>query len=1425
MAHRRTWALWVAVAAMALIRATALGQSDGERSVVYVDDSPAAQEMIDRAQAMVAGGRLETAVREFQQVVSQYPYKLEPSGKHLYMDTARWVRRYIRQRPQVLKAYRDSFGATAARQLELATHPFPDARKLAKLVQAYPLTTAGLKAGLDLAAWHLERADGLAAAAVLARFANHPDLAAMAKRYHRLRAVAALLNGRRKTFDAACARLKAMGAKATVAHLQAMAKRAPTNPNQKKVVNTLPPISAYAHPLWSYRFNTHKATEPLTNERGNFPGMFGSRVRRKVQAPVPYGADGELFINCQRFVQAFDSDSGRSLWVYRAKDHISARLIPIFERMGQLGQDERSVAVADDRVFAVVGRAGFWPGRLPNANTSATALVCLDRDTGRLCWRRTPSQVNQNGQTTAFCATPIVYAGRVFVMMAHHQASGFSDDFVVAFDATSGQMLWKRHVATTAAQRFGHLNLPAYMTLSRGDLFVTDGLGVISCISAITGANQWVRVLARSQTDQADRKFFRTVIPQRRFRYAGPPVVVAAGLLIPASPAHEHTLLLNPASGKRVKTLTGFPWDCFHRLVRYGGDVLAIGGKTTLINGKTLAKKWTAALIPHAGNQGYGARGRPAIAANELATATTQGLVVVRLSDGKVMYHPSGQRIGNLLALPHQLVLTTDKGLYSFLSWHDAEADLQRRIHTWPLAVRAPLDLATLALVAKHDKVFINAIHQAMASLDRAAQRLSPKAAADEKQRLFAALSKFAGDHSSANRQLREAVFQRMARLASTREQQVAYHLDVGHFDQDTGQIREAVGQYQTILDQPALASELRQGKAGAQAAGREATRRLNLLIQREGPSIYRVYRKQAQAKLKAMVQDETTSTQQFIQLANEYPSTRAATAAREHAAKQLEDTGRLRSAALQLRWACHEATDTPALARAAGLLAELYLRHHQPERAAQWLVHLQVTHTTLKPLRRGKAMTIGRWLAQIRGKLKAGDDLPTLALPLGNVRRVAGQVMWLRGQQALRRSGAGALLLQDGNRLLFRAGANLALRWTRTAPMQGLQLVDVTPRRLVLFSREKHVLIALDRRTGHAAWRKPMHVDKLLEQVGSAESKATAQFQRQLDQMISPQAPVMQNGQLVSWQNSKPRQYYFVANNMGLCVADRKGQMIFIDPDRGTIQWRLAMHVSRINRMAISDNVLLVVGTSGIDPQTKNASMVAIDPLTGDTRFPAIANSHVAQWIGIGGRGLIFRMTAHRVTAYHWLNGRLAWRREFKDQRAIEGAYAGPEQLAVLDAAGMILSIDPQDGQTLNRVRLHAVPKSHALNGWAQPGQLYLFSPDSAIDLAPNGRLRWRDAISRPDKHLAAQMFSRNHAILINLGAGGRRSAYILNRLDGRIEKQYALPVDRDSLSADRIRMAGQCLVLPGRDSTLLIGSSPRHHAAGSGSAEASAN
>jgi len=90
---------------------------------VYVEDSPAARQLMREAEQLLESDRANRAARKLQQVLEQYPDKLVRQSNGVYIDATQVVRKKVRGNDNLLAAYNQTFSTAANRRLEQALQP------------------------------------------------------------------------------------------------------------------------------------------------------------------------------------------------------------------------------------------------------------------------------------------------------------------------------------------------------------------------------------------------------------------------------------------------------------------------------------------------------------------------------------------------------------------------------------------------------------------------------------------------------------------------------------------------------------------------------------------------------------------------------------------------------------------------------------------------------------------------------------------------------------------------------------------------------------------------------------------------------------------------------------------------------------------------------------------------------------------------------------------------------------------------------------------------------------------------------------------------------------------------------------------------------------------------------------------------------
>lgn len=1398
---------------LCVVTAAAAQPSDSHLPV-YIEDSPAAQEMVAQAEQLREQDRLTDAISTLQRVIDEYGTKLMPVGDGLYEETGQWVRRRIADQPELLAAYRQVYGPEAERLLAAATAP-PSTRDLESMFRRLFLTDAGLHAGLTLAGVYLERADTAAASSVLETLPTHPSFAREESLYHTLAATVALLSGDDAAFDRHRDRLRELNAADRLAQVEALSRQLHPPLRIARDRNVAPPeappLESLRAPLWDVRINrrTGNMESPLPYaqpSRESFPTM-------------PVAGGDQVFINEGEAVMALDRYSGRRLWTYQPEEDTATG--PMIARMGRTISDRRGVLLQRDRLFAVVGQATAWPIRGEGPNTS-TALVCLDRVTGAVRWRITPGDLDASLSKAYFQGTPLAASDRVFVLLRRNQASGFQDAFVAAVDAATGEPLWRRHISSAVtASRYAAASPPT-MTLHDGTLYVSDNLAAVAAVVGRIGALRWARVVL----DPGDANARGLASGGETPVDVAPPVLCAAGLVVPPMGSDPSLLVLDPQSGAERRRVPMRDGDASY-LLPAGDDVLGVGQAVTLLDGETLDVVWVSERQETRQDQAH-----PLAAVTRAYVVAPLGgrLVLFDRETGAVVREADLREGGNVLALDGQLVVADARAVRSFMAWEDAYAALARQADEQPIDPGPGLAMAHLAVTHGRIDSALEGVDAALAALEAAHRAAPPEVWLRMQAEAFEQVLAFASSEGIGDPSIRQQLFDRLASISSNASQEVAYHLALGRLLEELGRPAEAVEHYQAVLLDDTLSEQLYHHEDVARQASLEAMRRLEALVQAHGSDAYARFNILAASKLHEL-KSLNAGPDALMELAHRYPLASAAPLARLEAAEQLARTGRDREAAAQLRMAFRRSDDPLVAARVAARLAELYEQTGRPTQAIHWLRRVARERPELRLTRGGEPAPVSAWIADLASHESVGRIGAPLSLPLGQPYTLPGVMLTPLASGG--EGGADAIALRSGGRLRLYRGDPLKQAWERPAPGGDAQLLVLAHDQLLFWSQDTGRLVALDAATGDPLWP-ALSTPALLEPLGTAAERAAQRpaEQREFMQMIDVNAPIVVRGGQVIIERPKPEPGYLIAVGDGVvCVADRLGGVVGVDRQTGRMLWQKAVPIERVAALTAHGDTLAMIGVSGVGTDAQSGVVQVLDLLTGEPRLPMLEDKSPPQWVGFAGEDLLIVATADQVTGHRMNDGGVIWRVGVEGAPLTGVGWASSDAVVLGVNGDGLLMLDADTGETLHRLFRQRVIGPGASTPTLVDDQWHLLASSAAMVLTSRGEERWRDAIE-PGGHLVQQLIGDRYVVLLSAADAAAAAPaarmfpgdnrvdatdepayrlYVLERASGRIVDEYALDVPPGTIEPLRGTLLPNRIILAAGDRTLVVpGASP---------------
>lgn len=1337
---------------------------------IYIDDSPAALDLIHEARHLREQDRITEAAAKYQQVLEQYPFKLVSKEEGLYIDIRQRVHEILLADKQLLEAYQEQFEPEARRELDEAMRRWGNDAKLLRIARRYSLTPAGLEATLNLASLQLERGTPLDAQSILQTVADHPLLSRRAPHYYLLVAASAMLVGQNEKFAVAEQQLRTLNAKAELEVLGTWRKTftVPDKSQWLNARNTLPEVElprSLQAPLWAVRFDTHKNSSAPSHARLSNAGSGSNN-----SAVPPYLLEptvvGDTLIGCDgSTVQAIDRMSGRIKWTYAPRDHDVRQSLGSFATMSQWVDDPRGVALEENRLFTVVGRVSNtqYGWRLKLHQTWLTCLNALD---GRVLWRKNPSDLDESMNVAFFHGTPIVDQGRLYVMVRRNQNSGFNSAFVMALSTVSGDLLWRRHLSSAAVTRGATMQALGKMALSGNHLYVTDNLGAVAKIDARSGSVAWLNMLASTPSS---KELLQERKPLRIVKQPGPPMVAEAGVIIPAFDPSSATVLIDPTTGKVVRELIGEEWDPTDQYFSTQHGLLAIGSNARMLDPKTLDARWKRDLnepSPRLEAAGVAITGRVAVIPQQ------NHIKVISLEDGSDLSNLQIDATGSVLPVAGQLLVSDDQSIRSYTEWGTAYDNLQQRMQQEKENPFAGLALAHLAATSQRWDVMLEGLDAAIFALDRRelkSMRLigakidpvqhavfrqirtlaDPESLPESDQRRNTYLAVLHADPS-----LRQALFDRLSSVSATPADEVAYQLSAGQYMEKIEQPRRALEHYQSVLSDPTLATQLYQHRSGSRQARLEARIRIKELVASQ-PDIYEPFELQARQRLDELSADPSTTPEEFLSLATQYPLSTAACGALYAAAERLIEAGDDRQAISHLSRAFEEAKDKDIRIDLMATIASTCERMDQPRRARRWLLQLQREYPDADIEIDGEQVNLDAWLVRLQALQSMQGQMPSLYLPLRSPIVLEGRLLSPTHQPDGVWSNK-VLLTQVSQTVQCYRVEDLSPTWRITTPDTHTQLLAISNEQALLWSESAGWLAAIDLASGEPIWPQ-VDVNLLLESIGDEQQVRQMQpeAQRQFEDMLNPGNFQRMLARRRGRAEPEPQttDLLITINDQVFCLADRSGRTVAINRDTGRILWQRVFGFREMINAQLDDDVLMLAGNVGLINDTQSGSILIVDPRTGQQQTNIVEDRNTLTWAGMAGDRLVIYSTNKNVAAHQIDNGKLAWRLPFNGRNFPSSGVSSRDHVLLQDESGTMQIIDVEDGRVVKTLVTSTAPTTAQPIVQSLDGRWYIMTPWQSFALDEEGLIAWRDGVRSHQKSLLAQLIADQHVVLIANG------------------------------------------------------------------------
>jgi hypothetical protein len=739
---------------------------------------------------------------------------------------------------------------------------------------------------------------------------------------------------------------------------------------------------------------------------------------------------------------------------------------------------------------------------------------------------------------------------RVFVLIRRSQMSGFQDEYLAALDARTGKPLWRRYLSSAVAPNRSANRPMSQMLLSGGRLYLADNLGAVTCVRARDGVALWTNVLPdRPDALEAMGRPRPTSAPWQ----VGPPVLVEAGLIVPSVDTNMPARLLDPATGKKLRDLTGSAWAEPDYLIEANGHVLSVGPALHLLDGKTLEIKWTRRVASGADAR---LQGRAAVTADSVIVPLRDRLEVLSLADGQPIASHAMAEPGSVLPLPDQLVITDLDAVRSHMPWDVAYATLQKRMEADKTDPMPALALAHLATNANQPAAVLQGVDAALESLRQRQAALAgdathADAAAAMQHEVFRQMLDFATRPGPTDATLRRALFDRLPAASGNPADEVAYRFAFGAFLEGV-QPTEAADHYQAILMDPTLAGQLYQRGVMSLQAGLEARRRLKGMVATAGQRVYERYDAAAAQRL-AEVTAGVPDPAALLEIAKQYPVAQAAPQALLAAGERMVASGNPAAAVPHLKHA-FEIGDATVKARAAGAVVQAHLAQQRAGQARHWLLTVRRRSPELQPIRDGQPVSTDAWLAELAGQPQGDGRLASLDLPLGSPVTIEGRLLVPTAQSEETWPTDSLLVFSRGMVRMLRtsqgegAPAGFAPVWELPIERAAPVVLRFDQDQVVLWYDHNFTAQAIDARTGKPAWE-VIDAKARLAEVGDEQQRRQAanEDEKAFMDVLNPGGMDMRRfRRLQAMRRGEARDepsYFVKVNESVICLADRTGR------------------------------------------------------------------------------------------------------------------------------------------------------------------------------------------------------------------------------------------------------------------------------------------
>ena len=654
---------------------------------------------------------------------------------------------------------------------------------------------------------------------------------------------------------------------------------------------------------------------------------------------MPVVDAGSLFFQDGRTLYAVDADSAAALpgWLNTYGSERGGRYR--LNVSGRVTSEPTTLTVTPSVVLAIMGQPDRSSQQMVNANVfmmpgqgtampNTVKLVCLDRTTGKEMWTRGTGELPDSlaaVRTGSFSGTPIFLPASltssnedsVLVIARGGEENQFADTYAVCFSVKTGQFKWSSYLgsATRSSNEDSSVNnSPSQMALADGRVFVMTNLGTVAALDPADGRMIWFNGYDRDGLLTNEMQFLRqrqmnmngqqTPVLSADGAWAHNPVIVSDGnvFILPRDSKQLYIFDANTGVQKNCLPMNVFG-DAKLLLGVRDGRVCLVGDKRVLLvswkkyqdNDQVMATEFSKDPGPETDGVASPVTGRGFVTETSIFIPTKFRLCQYSWRDLRLMqFYPNrgtftaDQGPGNILVTAHDVIVAGQNRVNVY-----SDLGLVRRLREAEIAA-APTDSAARLHYA--DAMFAgNDLPAALARVDEAIDLLgglNSMRSGKGREQVFTTMLDYASRTAERSKALNEGdenldwqnkFYDRAAAAAESPLENAKYRLARAKFDHLHSDYATEVTLCQQILSDPAMRASM---NSETQTSGAEAESRIDIAMG-INHRVYAPIEEKAAAALG--VARQTNQIDPLLEVAGEFPNSKAAVDAREDAVHRYE--------------------------------------------------------------------------------------------------------------------------------------------------------------------------------------------------------------------------------------------------------------------------------------------------------------------------------------------------------------------------------------------------------------------------------------------------------------------------------------------------------------------------------------------------------